>query len=126
MVKKAGAALVTVLIIILGVAAVTGVLEQVWPAAQPSGVAQQLIAPNEKVNTFPLTTLGKLKNKKQRLNVIEATTKIVQNEFELKIAQSQTAYSAIAAIASAYFMALYKNRTMYSEQEVTDIKKNST
>lgn len=117
MAKKLGSALIGILIIVLGIAAVTGLLEQVWPAAQPSPVAQRLITPKEKVNTFPLTFLGKLKNQKQELDVIEATTKIVQQEFELKIAQSQAAYSSIAALAAAYVMMLYKNQTMYSEEQ---------
>lgn len=126
MIKKTGAALITILILIVGLAAVTGVLEQVWPAAQPSPTAQQLIAPTKPVNTFPMTTLGKLKNKKQRLDVIAATTAIVRNEFELKIAKSQSAYAAIAAVAAAYFMSIYKNKTMYSEQEVAEIRNGNT
>lgn len=126
MVKKAGSVLITILIIVVGLAAVTGVLEQVWPAAQPSPTAQQLIAPTRPINTFPMTTLGKLKNKKQRLDVIAATTAIVQNEFQLKIAKSQSAYAAIAAVAAAYFMSIYKNKTMYSENEVEKIRNSNS
>lgn len=117
MIKKAGAALIGILIVVLGIAAVTGILEQVFIAAQPSPTAQKLMAPNEKVNTFPFTTLGKLKDKKQQLNVMDATVQIVKQEFAIKIAESTAAYSTIAAIAGAYVMALYKNKTMYSEDE---------
>ncbi|MDD5328334.1 MAG: hypothetical protein PHY02_11080 [Phycisphaerae bacterium] len=117
MIKKTGVALIGVLIVILGIAAVTGILQQVWPAAQPSPTAQKLIAPTEKVKTGWFTTLGKLKDQKVELDVIAATTTIVQKEFEVKIAEATAAYSVIAAIAGAYVMGLYKNQTMYSEDE---------
>lgn len=120
--KKFGFATLFVIAIIAALALATGVLEQVWPAAQPSTIAQRLVSPTEKINTFPITTLANIKDQKQRLEVIDATTKIVRGEFELKIQQSQAAYSTVAAMLSAYGMALYKKQTMYSEDEVKAIK----
>ena len=126
MLRKTGNVLVIALIFVGAVVALSGALKSVFPAEQSSEVAQQLISPNEKVNTFPITTLGKLKNKEQKLAVIDATTKIVQKEFNAKIEQSQTAYTSVvallSAIASAYGTTLYNKAKMYTEEEVQVIK----
>lgn len=134
MLQKTGSALVIVLVIAAGVVLFTGALESIWPAPQSSPVAQQFVNPGKPVDAFPFTTLGKLKNQKQRLNVIEATTSIIQKEYDKKIGASQNAYdkligtidnpgllgSGMAALLAAYGMAMYKNKTLYSEVEVKE------
>ncbi|MCJ7828766.1 MAG: hypothetical protein MUP81_03375 [Dehalococcoidia bacterium] len=133
MIKRTGvitAALTIILAIAAAAVAVlwTAVGRQITPAPQLSPTGQKLIAPTEKVNTSWFTTLGKLEDQKQQLQVLDATVQIVKQEFDFKISLGQAAYAAIAAALSAYASAhatvLYKNKTMYSETEVTEIKKN--
>jgi hypothetical protein len=126
MLKKTGVALLGILLIVAAVAVLTGVATHVLPAIQLSDVAQKFIEPSKAVSTFPITTLGSLKNKKQRLEVIKATVEIVDKEMTEKTEQSQQVYDYLtpvaAALLSLYLTNLYKNRTMYSEAEVKEIK----
>lgn len=138
--RRFGTVLVAILVVLAAAVMFTGVLEQVWPAPQASSLAQQFVNPGEKVDKFPFTTLGNLKGQKQELQVIEATTSIIQKEYDEKIAGSQKAYdkligtidnpgllgSGIAALLAGYAVALYKNKTMYSETEVTEIKNGNS
>lgn len=136
MLRKSGIALVAALVILAAVTLFSGVLEQVWPASQSSGLAQKLVEPSKKVDNFPFTTLGKLKNQKQKLAVIDATVGIVNKEYEAKIGLSQGAYdklvgtmnnpglfgSAIFALLAGYGVRIYDKNTMYDEREVEIIK----
>lgn len=134
--KNTGSALVIAVVIIGAVALFSGVIEGIFPAPQASPLAQEFVGPELPINNFPLTTLGELKNQKQKLDVIEATTDIVAAEYDEKISGSQNAYNkligtidnpgllgaGIAALLAGYATALYKNKTLYSETEVAAIR----
>jgi hypothetical protein len=130
MLKKTGAIFIGILLVVAAVAILTGVATHILPAVQLSDVSQKFIEPNKNVNTFPITTLGTLKNKRQRLEVIKATAEIVDKEMAVKEAASQKVYDYMtplaAALLSFYLTTMYKNRTMYSEQEVTEIKNGTS
>jgi hypothetical protein len=130
MLKKTGEIFIGILLVVAAVAILTGVATHIFPAVQLSDVAQKFIEPNKNVNTFPITTLGNIKNKKLRLEVIKATAKIVENEMDDKTNQSEDIYKymipAALALFSSYLTNLYKNKTMYSEQEVTEIKNGTS
>lgn len=123
-------ALVVILIVVAAVAILTGVAEYVCPAPRLSDVAQQFIEPDKKVNTFPITTLGALKNDKQKLEIIKVTTDVVSKEMGEKIEQSQKVYDyatpLAAALLSFYITSVYKNKTLYTEAEIQEIKNGKT
>jgi len=137
MLRQTGSVLVIVLVAVAAVAVFSGVLERVWPASQISPVTQQLLNPGQPVNTFPITTLGNIKDKKVQLEVQKATVGIIDSELSLREKASQIAYDKLVGsinspgILGAVLLAgltgigtnLYKNKTMYNEQEVDKIKK---
>lgn len=134
--KKVGTVLVAVLLIVAALAVVTGVIESVWVANQVSPVAQQFVNPDVKPSTFPITTLTSLKNQKQKLEVIKATTVVVDKEYADKIAGSQASYDkligtvsnpgVLGAVALAaltmYGTNLYNKNKLYTADEVKAIK----
>lgn len=137
--KNTGTAIVAILIVVGAIALFSGILEGIFPAQQASPLAQEFVGPTQPVNTFPITTLGELKDQKQKLDVISATTDIVAKEYDEKIGASQQAYNkligtidnpglfgaAISALLAGYLTKLYKDKTMYSEVEVEKIKKET-
>lgn len=128
---KAGSVLVIALVVIAAVAMFSGVIEGIFPAQQSSKLAQTFVSPDGTVDIFPITTLGSLKNQKQKLDVLVATADIVGKEYEDKIGTAQKTYdkfigtidnpglfgAAIAALLSGYLTKLYKDKTLYSEGE---------
>lgn len=126
MLKKTGEVLIGILLVVTAVAILSGCITGFWPAEQLSGTAQRFIEPSKDADTFPITTLGNIKDKKQKLEVIKATADIVTKEIYDKAKASQDVYNLMTPIAAAmlsfYLTSLYKNRTMYSETEVTEIK----
>ncbi len=136
MIKKTGAALVGLLIVLAAIVAFSGALKPLWPSAQSSPTAQHTADPSKPIDTFPITFLGTLKNQKTKVDVVEATVGIVQKEYNEKISASEDSYNKIigtidspgifgtglAALLTMYGTAMYKNKTMWNEQEVNAIK----
>ncbi len=136
MVKKSGTVLVAVIVIIAVVAMFSGVFETVWPAPRSSPVAQELIG--QPANTFPITTLGKLKNEQKKVEVLSATVGVVKGEYDDKINKAQAAYDKLVGsidkpgmlgtiavgLMAMYGTALYKNNQLYTLAEVNDAVKN--
>jgi hypothetical protein len=136
MLKKTGTALVAILAIVAVVVVFSGVLERVWIAPQVSPVVQATLSPDKPVNYFPITTLGQIKDKKVQLEMLKVTTGIIDAELNLKAATSQATYDSLIgtinspglfgavllATATGFVTSAYKNKTMYSENEVTEIK----
>jgi heme/copper-type cytochrome/quinol oxidase subunit 4 len=93
--KKTGFALVAILVVVAVVVVFSGVLQKAIPLPQLSPTSQQILNPDEKVNKFPVTFLGDLKDKKVKLDSVKAQLGIVDTELTEKIGQGQEVYNQV-------------------------------
>lgn len=151
MIKKPGTILVAILVVVATLAVATGLLEAVWPAPQASVAAQMYADPNKPLSKSLLTTLGALKNQRQKVQIVyindalDIKAKMEKNEalydfalqdYQVRIEQSQRAFdewigtksnpgvfgTMIFGALMASLTKLHSNATMYSELEVEKIK----
>ena len=130
---------------------VSGCLEQFWPTPQVSPIIVKYANKDPNHFKLPLTTIGNLQNIKQetekryldketdlkaQLAVEQGTHELVKGELDIKIDTGLKQYGTIIgtiekpgivgtvlfSLLSAYGMKLYKDATLYTEKEVSEIK----
>lgn len=148
---KRGSALIVVLAVVALIAVGTGILENFWPAESDSVAVRAYLGEDVTKSTFPITTLGTLKKKKQAirikyivsnldlqaaLNKNDAVYEFAIGEITPRVIAAKKSYdtyvgtydkpglalAGLLALLTGAGVKLYDKNTMYNENEVEVIK----